>query len=182
MEWLAYLVAALFVLLVAACVLLIILQAPGGWILLGLALLIEYLDRFYLPSGDRQTFAWWVLGACAGLLIVGEAIDLLAAAAGAKRGGASRRGMIGSLVGGILGAILLTGLIPIPVLGTLIGAMLGTFAGAVLGEMSGPEQVAVGETMRPALGASIGRAIGTATKLGIGITMWIVLSVAAFWP
>ena len=181
MEWIAYLAAALFVLLGAVCILLIVLQAPGGWVMLGLALLLEYLDRLYLPADAQQTFAWWVIGACAGLLLVGEVIDLVAAAAGAKRGGASRRGMIGSLIGGILGAILLTGLIPIPVLGTLIGAMVGTFAGAVLGEMSGPQQVAVGQTMRPAIWASIGRAAGTATTLGIGITVWIVLSVAAFW-
>jgi hypothetical protein len=188
MEWLLYIVAALFLLAGAGCLALILVSLPGTWIMLLLAGLIEYLDRLYLPvepTGGQVTFGWWVLGACIALAAVGETVELLAGAAGAKGGGASRRGMVGALIGGVLGAIVLTPVFFfIPVLGTLVGAVVGTFIGAVVGEMSAEREKA--RTLRgsliPATGATIGRVIGTLSKLGIGIAVWLVLSVAAFWP
>src|SRR5678815_1458835 len=107
MEWITYIVAVLFFLLGGLCVVSIIISLPGGWIMLALALIIEWCDRFYLPPDRTQTFDWRLLGVCAVLLAVGEAIEFAAGAAGAKRGGASRRGMVGALIGGILGACLL---------------------------------------------------------------------------
>src|SRR5678815_4869796 len=97
MEWITYVVAVLFFLLGGLCVVSIIISLPGGWIMLALALIIEWCDRFYLPPDRTQTFDWRLLGVCAVLLAVGEAIEFAAGAAGAKRGGASRRGMVGAL-------------------------------------------------------------------------------------
>jgi hypothetical protein len=193
MDWLLYLVAALFVLAGAACLALIVVSLPGTWIMLGLATAVELLDRFYLPPGADATFGWWLLGLAAAMAALGEVIELLAGAAGARGGGASARGMWGALIGGILGVLLLTPvLLFIPVIGSLVGAVLGTFIGAVVGEMSGtrdgrgaPGQSVRGsfrESLLPATGATIGRVVGTLTKLGIGIAVWLVLSVAAFWP
>lgn len=182
MDWLLYVVASIFMLLGAACVILVVLQLPGGWVLLLLALGIELSDRWYLSDPEPTTFGWLLLGICLALLAVGELIEFLASAVGAQRGGATKRGMIGSLVGGVIGAIAFTPLIPVPVIGTLIGAVAGTFIGAVVGETSGPEARAVSGSMKPAIGASIGRVIGTTSKVGITIAMWIVLTVAAFWP
>ena len=184
MEWMTYLVAALFTLLGAACVASIIFSLPGAWIMLGIALVIEWLDQFWrVPdaAGRTQTFEWWLLGVCLGLALLGELIELVAGAAGAKRGGGGRRGMIGALIGGILGAIILTSFIPIPVVGTLIGAVIGTFVGAVIGEVTGPQAKTVAGSMKPALGATIGRVLGTAGKMAVAIVMWLALSVAAFW-
>jgi uncharacterized protein YqgC (DUF456 family) len=113
---------------------------------------------------------------------LGELIEFAAGAAGAKRGGAGRRGMIGALIGGIVGALLLTPFIPVPVVGTLIGAIIGTFIGAVLGEVTGLEPKTVRGSMKPALGATIGRVAGTVGKMGTAIVVWLTLSVAAFWP
>lgn len=182
MEWIMYMVATLFCLLGALCVASIVLSLPGGWIMLGLALIIEFIDRFYLPDDRQQTFGWWVLAASAGLLTLGELIEFAAGAAGAKTGGGSKRGMIGALIGGVLGAILLTGLVPIPIVGTLVGAVIGTFAGAIIGEVSGEQPKTMRGSIKPALGATIGRIIGTASKLALTIAVWITLSVAAFWP
>ena len=176
-----YIVATLFVLIGAALVASIILSVPGGWIMLGLALVIEALDGLYLAEGRERTFDWWVLGVSAGLLALGELLEFAAGAAGAKHGGAGKRGVIGALVGGIAGAILATFMIPIPIVGTLIGAIIGTFLGAVIGEVTGAQPKTVRGSMKPAIGATIGRVLGTFGKMATAIVAWIALSVAAFW-
>ena len=186
MEWLLYVVAVIFFLLGAACTVLVVFQLPGSWILLGIALLIEWLDRYYLPAGSRQTFDWWVLGASLVLLIIGEIIEFVAGAVGARKGGSSRRGMWGALIGGIAGAFVFMPLFSVvPVLGTLFGAffgaVLGTFIGAIIGELT-VEQATIRGSVKPAIGATIGRVIGSTTKVGIAIAVWLMLSVSAFWP
>ena len=179
-DWLLYVVAAIFCVLGLGCLLLVVIQLPGTWIMLALAGIIEYCDRFYLEDDNRQTFAWWLLGVCVGLAIVGEVLETLASVAGAKRGGATKRGMIGSIVGGIAGALVFTPFIPIPILGSVIGAVIGTFLGAVIGELTNQPDQQSG-TMKPATGATIGRILGTTSKLALAIAMWIVLSISAFW-
>lgn len=183
MDWLTYVVATIFTLLGAACVFSIVLSLPGAWIMLGIAFVIELIDQWWrTPGADgrTQTFEWWLLGVCVALALAGELIELAAGAAGAKSGGAGRRGMIGALIGGVVGALLLTPFIPIPVVGTLIGAIIGTFIGAVLGEVTGQTPKTVRGSMKPALGATIGRVFGTVSKIGVAIVIWLTLSVAAF--
>ena len=182
MEWIAYLVATVFCVLGFVCVLSIILGLPGTWIMIGLALLIEVFDSAYLPPERQTTFGAWVLWTCVILAGIGELIELAAGAAGAKKGGGSKRGMIGALIGGIAGALLLTPFIPLPVVGTLIGAVIGTFTGAVIGEVTGEQAKTVTGSMKPAIGATIGRVAGTVSKIAIAIAVWIVLSAAAYWP
>jgi uncharacterized protein YqgC (DUF456 family) len=185
-EWLLYVVAAVFFLVGIACLFLVVIQLPGGWILWGLALLIEWLDTYYLPEGDQQTFGWWALGTSLALLIIGEIIEFIAGVLGAKKAGSSRRGMWGALIGGIVGAFVFMPLFSIvPVLGTIFGAffgaVLGTFVGAMIGELTDHEATVKG-SMTPAIGATIGRVIGTTSKVGITIAVWLVLSISAFWP
>lgn len=179
MEWLFYLTATIFALLGAACVFSIVFSLPGGWIMLGLAVILELADSLYLPAEKTQTFSWWVLGVSFGLLLLGELLEFAAGAAGAKTGGGSKRGMVGALIGGIAGAIICTFFVP--VVGTLVGALLGTFIGALVGEMSGEQAKTMRGSMKPALGATIGRVLGTVSKIGIALAVWITLSVAAFW-
>jgi uncharacterized protein len=183
MEWLTYLVAMLLVLLGAGCMALVLLQLPGGWILLALAVTIEFfVDRYYLPAASQPTFQPSVLWGSLALLLVGEVLEFGAGALGAKQGGATRRGIIGSLVGGMVGAIFLTPMIPIPVVGTLVGALLGTFLGAVIGETTGSVPSSLQGSIKPAFGATIGRVVGTMSKICVALAVWIVLSVSAFWP
>lgn len=181
MEWLTYVVAALFFLLGGLCVVSIILSIPGAWIMLALAVIIELCDGLYLPPEHSQTFPWWLLSTCAGLVLASELIELAAGMAGAKAGGSSKRGMWGALIGGMAGAILMTFLLPIPVVGTLIGALVGTFIGAVVGETTGEQAKTMRGSVKPAIGATIGRVVGTMTKIGIAIAVWIALSVWAFF-
>ena len=143
---------------------------------------MELLDRHYLDGADPETYGWWAIGACTALALAGEAIEAVAGAAGTKAGGGSRRGMVGAMIGGIVGAIVFTPLIPIPVIGTLIGALVGTFAGAVIAERSHEEPPDTQSTLKAAGGATVGRLLGTVGKAMIAATVWVVLSIGAFWP
>lgn len=182
MEWLLYIIAVVFCITGLGLVISCLVSVPGGWIMLALALLIDLFDGWYLPVEPAQTFGWWTLGICAGLLAIGELVELLAGAAGAKGGGGTKRGMTGAIIGGIGGAIAFTVLLPIPLVGTLIGAVLGTFAGAIVGETTGENARTVRGSMKPAIGATIGRIIGTTSRILLTIVVWAILSVAAFWP
>lgn len=182
MAWLAYVVATLFFVLGAACVALVVIQLPGTWLLLALAALVEWADRFYLPADDRQTFGWWVLGGCLVIAVIGEIVEFFAGVLGAKKGGSTKAGMWGALIGGIVGVFVFTPLFFfVPLIATFFGAVLGTFVGAVIGELTA-ERATVTGSMKPAIGATIGRVIGTTSKVGIAIAMWLVLTVSAFWP
>lgn len=181
MEWLAWALLALFALLGLACLLLLVLGLPGTWVLLAIAFGIELVDAFLLPGDVAVTFGWGLLAGCSVLALVGEGIEALAGAAGTKYGGGTRRGMVGAFVGGIVGALFLTGLLPIPVLGTLFGAMLGAFLGAFVGEATGPEARGRAHNLRAAFGAAVGKLGGTIAKLAIGVVMWVLL-VRAAWP
>lgn len=179
MEWIAILVAVLFVLIGIACLWLVVLGLPGSWILIGTAILIEALNGFWLPE-PAQTFSWKVLLFCVLAGVVGEILEFFAGLLGAKRSGSSKRGMVGALIGGIVGGIMGTG-IPIPIIGTLIGAALGTFGGAILGEISDKnEKRTVRESVKPALGATVGSILGTLAKIPIAFTIWVALCIDVF--
>jgi len=164
----------------AACVAAVIFGLPGSWILLGLAVVVELLDRYWLPEGDRQTFNWWLLGTCLLLAALGELLEFAAGALGAKTAGSSKYGVWGALIGGIVGAI--AGIfIPVPIVGSLIGALLGSFAGAVVGELVWQKR-ALKDSLAPATGAAIGRVLGTLSKVPIALAIWLALAISVFWP
>ena len=87
--------------------------------------------------------------------------------------------MLGSVAGGMLGALAGTVLLPIPVVGTSAGAAGGTAIGAVAGETWNGERTLAGSA-RPAFGAVLGRVLGTLAKLPVALLVWVLLSVAAF--
>jgi len=175
----SYIIATVFSLFGLVCVLTVAIGLPGTWLLLLTAVLIELVDPLWLPEGERSTFSWWTLGAALLIAILGEVLEFAASAIGAKYGGASRRGMIGSLVGALVGGIAGTIFILIPVVGSVVGAVLGAGLGAILGEMT-LDGTRLGSTMRPAGGAAIGRLLGTLGKLPCAAAVWVVLMVAAF--
>lgn len=180
MSWLSYLIATLFTLVGGLCLITILFSLPGGWLVVVLAAIINLVDQTWHDPA-LQTFDWRLIGACVLLLILGEIIEFAAGAAGAKAGGASRRGMIGALIGGIAGGILGT-FFPVPVVGSLIGALVGTFVGAIWAEITGASGHTLTTSLKPATGATIGRILGTVGKIAISVAVWISLSIAAFWP
>src|SRR5262245_22310025 len=116
-------------------------------------------------------FSVWTLAAVVGVAAAGEALELLSGALGARKGGAGRRGALGALLGGFLGAVAGTFLIPVPLLGSLLGACAGACLSAWWLELSGGR--GLGESLRAGVGAGAGRALGTAIKLAAGLLLWL---------
>jgi len=170
-------IGGLFALLGACCVVLVVIGLPGAWIMVAIAVVTDLLVA---PSvGDGQPFfGWLAIGIGAGIALAGEVIETLAAAEGARRGGATKRGAIGAAIGGIIGALAGTILIPVPLVGSLIGAALGAVAGAVIGEVS-RDGVRLRDTAKPATGAAIGKVLGTIAKIPCVVVVWLMLTVAA---
>jgi len=167
-----------FTLFGVLCVGVVIAGIPGAWILIGVAIAIDFLDWLWLPAGAPLTFHPLTLAAAGLVAGVGELLEFTLSAYGAKRFGASRAGMVGSIIGGFVGAVAGTVLVPVPVLGTLAGALAGTAAGAVVGELNHGRRI--GETTGPATGAVIGRVAGTLAKLPCAVVVFIALVAAAF--
>lgn len=176
------LIAALFALLGAFCVLLVAIGLPGAWILLAVAVVIEIADPLWLAPEQQPTFSTWVLLTALALALLGEILEFVASALGAKHGGASRRGMVGSIVGAVIGGIAGTIFLAfLPIIGSVLGACVGAGLGAMAGEVSAKGGTITG-ALRPAQGAAIGRLVGTVAKLPCAIAVWLLLTVAAFWP
>ena len=100
---------------------------PGTWVFIGLALV------FALFTGFAQ-ITWTVLLLLVAAATVGEIIEFIGGLLGARYGGAGKSGMIAATVGGLVGAIAGTALIPIPVIGSLLGAMGLCFAAVLVVE------------------------------------------------
>ncbi len=179
MEWTGFGVALLFAGVAFLCVLLVPLGLPGTWLMLLIAVALEMSDGRFRTGADPITFGWPALGLSAALAVTGEVLEAIAGAAGSRFGGGSPRGMLGAIVGGVLGAIALTPLIPLPLIGTLIGALIGTFVGAWLGEASARRARHPAETFRAAAGATLGRLAGTLGKSVLAIVNWLLLVGAA---
>ena len=104
MDW-YYAWAALLILVLLIGWVLTALTLPGNWLMVAAAAVFA----FFFPATDGHGIGWIVVGVILLLAIVGELLELAAAAIGAGRVGASKRGaalaMIGSLVGAVVGVI-----------------------------------------------------------------------------
>ena len=168
----------LFVLISIPLALVTAVGLPGTWLIIGLAALIDLVELSWRDGGE-PIFGIWAFVIAIVIASIAEVVEFVAGAAGAKAGGATRRGTFGALVGGFAGGIVGTFLIPIPLIGTLIGAALGAAGGALVGELS-RGGVKLRETVRPATGVAAGRIAGTVLKLGFAVAILIQLSIAAF--
>lgn len=143
--------------LVLAGLFAIVLGLGGNFILLGLALAVAWIGGF-------SHLALWLWLVLLGLAILGEVVESVLGVATARGFGASRYGMLGTFVGGILGAI--AGTAWLPVIGSLIGAFVGAFAGAFAGELLAGRPT--GESARAGWGAFLGRVGATVFKIAVG--------------
>jgi uncharacterized protein YqgC (DUF456 family) len=156
--------------------------------IIGLGLAAFMLPGLWLMLAGAAVYAWLTHGYYLGfktliaLLIMAfgaEISEFYFGGAGAKKAGASPWGMIGGLIGAIVGGITLSGLVPIPILGTIIGICLGTFTGAFTVELILGQPLS--QSAAIGLGAAKGRLTGIAGKLTIGIVM-LLISFAAALP
>ena len=179
-DWIYFLWAALLVAVGCAAWLLTLVTLPGNWLIVAAAAVFALL----LPENAGRGITWLTVGMLVGLAILGEIVEFGAGAAGAAKQGASRRAIVLSIVGAMVGSI--AGLAigaPIPILGSFIMAVLGgaagAFVGGYLGEAwkgrTGEERMAVGR------GAFVGRFWGTVGKLAVGAIMLAILAWDAFF-
>ena len=175
------LIGILFSIIAAAVAALTALGLPGTWLVIMLAAIIDVIEYFW-RGGDDLTFGWMAFALAIVLATVAEIIEFVAGAAGAKAGGASRRGTIGAIVGGFVGGIVGTFLILIPLLGTLAGAAIGAAAGALVGELT-KDGATIRDTLRPATGAAAAVRYPVCSRAVPGHTneKWPIVTVVC-WP
>jgi uncharacterized protein YqgC (DUF456 family) len=114
-------------------------------------------------SAAGQGLGWGVvagMGVLAGVLMV---LDYVVPAVGAKRFGATRAGVWGSVVGMIVGFFVLPGW----------GIIFGTLAGAVLGELLAGQTR--GAALRAGWGVFVGNLFGVGLKLAYGMAVLVIL-------
>jgi uncharacterized protein YqgC (DUF456 family) len=159
-DWGSYLSAALLMLLMGLSLLATLIGLPGTIVMLLLAFI-------YAAATGFGVLTWQTLLILAGVGLLAETADQLFQVWGARRHGASFKGILGSVAGGILGALLLNTLFPL--LGGVIGAFVGAYAGALFVEkrVQGDWEGA----RRAAWGGFVGRAAGTMVKLLLGAVM-----------
>jgi len=153
---------------------LVLFGLPGNW------LIVISTCLFAWWRWEEGVFSIYTLIAIAVLAVLGELFELLGGMHGAKRAGASRQGSIAALVGAIGGAVIGTFTIPIPFLGTVLGACIGAGLGAWAMEVSRGRKME--ESVRCGVGAGLGELLGITAKAAVGVIIWITVAVAAFRP
>jgi uncharacterized protein YqgC (DUF456 family) len=116
---------------------------------------------------DFERVTWITLVVLGLLTAMSFAIDLTAAAFGAKRVGATKLAILGAAVGTLAGLVF-----GIP------GLVLGPFVGAVAGEMLSHGQMK--QATRAGVATWLGLVFGTLTKVALVFTMLGVFALAYF--
>jgi len=116
-----------------------------------------------LYFGEHGT-AWWALGILGALTVLSLVMDYLASVYGAKRLGATWRGAVGAIVGGLVGMFF-----------NLPGILLGPFVGAVVFEMAGGREIK--GASKAGLGATLGLLAGAIGKVACCIAMMALFAI-----
>lgn len=147
----------------------IIFGLPGTFLILGDVIIYSWITGF-------EKIGFKIIIVLVFISLLAETIDFLLGIEGARRYGSSKTGVALSIIGGIIGAILMT-----PVLlglGAIIGVFLGGFAGAFLGEYL--EQRKLKPALRAGYGSLIGKIAGTLVKGSLAIVM-VVIAMSAIY-
>lgn len=142
----------------------IIPNMPGPaliWVVGTLYAASDQFERITLPAVILMTL----------FMAIGSTSDLWMRMVGMQRQGSSCWGVLGSLFGGLLG----TFLIPIPILGTLIGAV----GGALIVELLYAREIRT--AMIAGRGVIEGYILGVALELLMGAAMILTFLVSAWW-
>jgi len=115
---------------------------------------------YFGPAGA----AWWVLATLAVMTAVSLVMDYLASVYGAKKLGATWRGAVGAIVGGLIGLFF-----------NLPGILLGPFVGAVLFELAGGREWKAAS--KAGVGATLGLLAGAIGKLACCVAMMALFTV-----
>ncbi|MDT8306428.1 MAG: DUF456 domain-containing protein [Anaerolineae bacterium] len=147
----------------------IVLPILPGTLLIWLTVLFFYIAERALGYAAIDPFS---LGAITAIALVAGTSELWLPLLGARRSGSSRRAMVAGLIGAVVGTFLL----PIPLVGTIVGYALGVLMGEY--QKHGQWDRAV----RASAGGLAGWGVATALQLGAGLLILIlfVWQVVAF--
>jgi len=162
-------VLTVFVIILFVGLFFIIFGLPGTFLILGDVIIYAWITGF-------EKIGFKIIIALVFISLLAETIDFFLGIAGARRYGASKTGVTFSIIGGIIGAILMT-----PVLlglGAVIGVFIGGFAGAFLGEYL--EQKKVKTAFKAGWGSVVGRFAGILVKGFLAIVM-VTIAMAAIY-
>lgn len=118
--------------------------------------------------GDFQQVGWVTLTVLALLTALSVIVDVLSTAMGAQRVGASRKAIIGSIIGTFAGLLFLP-----------IGIFVGPFAGALVGELLHGRELR--QATKVGLATWIGLVIGMVLKVGLAFAMLALFFVMWFY-
>ncbi len=162
-----YVLLALYILVSLAGLVSLIFGLPGTFIILGASVLYGWYGGF----SDITVRVIIILVV---LALAGELIEFLLGILGSKKYESSNRAIVGSIIFGIIGAVM--GAPFFFGIGAVIGAFAGAFAGAILMELSQGKKM--DEAIKSGWGAFLGRVAGTISKGAVGIAM-IAITVLA---
>ena len=118
-------------------------------------------------AGDFQQIGWFPLVLLGLMTLLSVAVDFFATMMGAKRVGASRKALLGAVVGTFAGLFF-----------GPIGLFVGPFVGALLGELWHGKEL--GQATKVGLGTWLGILLGTVLKLGLAFAMLGLFAFAWF--
>jgi hypothetical protein len=133
---------------------------PGVLLIYGGMLLAAWIDDF-------TRVGWPTLTLLGALTLLTFITDVLSSLLGAKRVGASRQALIGSVLGGFAG-------IPFGI----VGLLLGPFIGAVVGEFIARRSLDA--AARVGVGTWLGLLVGTLAKIALAVAMIAVFLAGYF--
>ena len=137
-------------------------RLPGTWLIAATALGHAWSNG-WARSGVT------LVAVLIGVALFGEALEILASVVTARRAGASGKAAWGGMLGGILGMIFLSFLVPVPIVGTMMGAVIGCFAGATLVELAARRRVTHGTKV--GFFAALGFVFGAVAKVVVALVM-----------
>ncbi|MEH6419037.1 DUF456 domain-containing protein [Pseudomonas sp. CGJS7] len=117
---------------------------------------------------DFQKVGWVMLVVLGLLTALSMGVDFAATAMGAKRVGASKLAIVGSVIGTFAGLAF-----------GLIGVFVGPFLGALIGELIHTRQL--DQATKVGVGTWVGIVVGTVLKLGLAFAMIGLFALAWFF-
>lgn len=150
----------LWALLLVFASLFVYLGLGGNFIILGLALVHALITGF-------DPIGWPLLMWLLGIALFGELIEFLVGTFWIAKRGATKAGVVGAFVGGLLLAAVGNGVVP--VIGAVVGSFLGAFCGAVAGEYWHRERME--PSLRVGGQAFLGRLLAIVVKHALGLVM-----------
>jgi uncharacterized protein YqgC (DUF456 family) len=118
-------------------------------------------------AGDFRQIGWVTLVVLGLLTLLSIAADLFATMVGARRVGASKKALLGTVIGTFAGLFFMP-----------VGLLAGPFVGALLGELWHSREI--GQAAKVGLGTWLGILLGTVLKLGLAFAMLGLFAFAWF--